>query len=609
MARHPHAKRRRALSLELFESRLLLSGTATSLTIPLDPIADQFGNQIQTVQAFQDSSGDPPQVTTGIFDTGSSVVSFSAADQANFSSQGTPIPIKVSGGGSASGIGGDITGDVSEPGTILADGIHAETTTYDEFGFPVSVTATFGPDSASVGGVQALVGTDPGSPDLPTVTGTPVLSPTSANPAGLAALIDMQGFKYDFSDILPGLTYSEPDLHFVSPSTTLSAVPDVTTDPVTIPLVPIGDSNVADPGNDITAAQNSGVAGVTVDGGNAVVPSQTFLFDTGSQLTVISTAEANQLGLDLNNPDTTIQVQGVGGTVNVPGFTLPELTVPLTDGGTLTFTNVPVFVLDAAPGVVDGILGMNLFDNANELLYDPNASGGPTLGVTFNTSPSPGLDSGVGMFETFAGHGMTATATGKDGIAASANTTPAVGVAGRFVVIATPPAGPTAPGHPVLASPSTPAPAVVPVGVVAQGTVAPPPRWGSAPSVRTGAPAGSDFVGTGRVVVSTGVRASTDPTSPSASPPLTSGSADSDGEAVAAVDACLSDMDRPGPFGLWDGAAVPADLGGQSALGASPALFAEAAIVFGGGLVALASDRAARPRRLSPSRFELTRLA
>ncbi|MCH8112645.1 MAG: hypothetical protein IH905_11945, partial [Proteobacteria bacterium] len=44
------------------------------------------------------------------------------------------IPIKVMGGAEAEGVGGTLTGDVSEPGTILVDGIHISVFSADIFG-------------------------------------------------------------------------------------------------------------------------------------------------------------------------------------------------------------------------------------------------------------------------------------------------------------------------------------------------------------------------------------------------------------------------------------------------------------------------------------------
>ena len=117
---------------------------------------------------------------------------------------------------------------------------------------------------------------------------------------------------------------------------------------------------------------------------SAVLDDQVFLFDTGAQLSVISTAEAEALGLAGLPPEFTASVQGAGGVVaDLPGYTLDELSIPTLEGGRLILRNAPVFVLDVAP-MLDGILGMNLFNSAAEFLYDPfNPRGYPTLQVTF----------------------------------------------------------------------------------------------------------------------------------------------------------------------------------------------------------------------------------
>ncbi len=382
------------LILEQLEARLVPTGTPV-LTIPLDPNLDQFGDQILTVQAY----GDSTRATSGIFDTGASAVTFAPGDQDMFTQNGNPIPIKVPGGAQASGIGGDVTGDVSQPGTILADGLHAGSVNIDDLG-NITTTANFDSNSAATPGIQAFVGTQDGSPDLPTITGTPILNPSPGHPQGLAARVDLQGYQFDLSSLFPdlglsGLSFAMPDLHFVDPGTSLTAATG-DTNPVYVSLGAFGMDNHTNPGDVITESTSPDVAGVSVGNKGQTVASQNpFLLDTGSQLTVISTQMAQKLGLDLSNPDTTIDVQGVGGTETVPGFTLDKLDLPRTDGGIIEFTNVPVYVLDVDPGL-DGILGMNLWDTADTLLIDPHAPGGGQLGLTFFTNPDRsggGLDS------------------------------------------------------------------------------------------------------------------------------------------------------------------------------------------------------------------------
>jgi VCBS repeat-containing protein len=375
-------RRRSALTVESLEQRLLLTG---NLTIPLDPDIDQFGDQILTVQAYETDS----LTVFGIFDTGASALTFGAEDLSFLPDQ---IPVKVPGGASAEGIGGSITGDVSQPGTILADGFHAADLSFDPDGFPL-LNINFGPTSAATPGIQAFLGTEDGSPILPSITGTPILNESPAHPNGLAALVDMQGAKLDFSDIIPDLILPLPDIQFVEPGTVLTPTPD-TTDVVQVPVTLFGGDNHTNPGDLITESPSPLVPGIQLVQGPVSLDHQTFLFDTGAQLSIISTAEAEALGLDLSNPETTIEVQGAAGTAEVPGYTLDHLVVSQTDGSVIDFTTVPVYVLDIGDGI-DGILGMNLMNWASRFLYDPHAPGGPALSFTFFTSRDTG-DGGDG---------------------------------------------------------------------------------------------------------------------------------------------------------------------------------------------------------------------
>jgi hypothetical protein len=386
--------RRLVLAVEVLELRLV-----PTLTIPLNPQLDQFGSQIQTVMAY----GDASRTTFGIFDTGASPITFSMGAQQGFTDQGVPIPIKVDDGAQASGIGGSVTGDVSQPGTILADGLHAYQMTINNFG-PPELTANFNANSARTPGIQAFVGDLEGSPGLPTVTGTPILNRSSNNPRGLGALARMQGFQLDLSGLFPGMGLTAPDLQFVSPTTQLYATAaDLSL--FTMPLSFYGSDNHTNPGNNVTQSYNPEANNVSLSQGSASVGGKNMLLDTGSQVTIISTALAQSLGLDLSHPDTNISVQGVGGAQTVPGFTLSSLVLPGLGTSSLRFTHVPVYVLDAAPGV-DGILGMNLFNRADGIFYNPfHHSGAPQFSVTFFADPArdsggSGLTGGVGTLLT-----------------------------------------------------------------------------------------------------------------------------------------------------------------------------------------------------------------
>jgi hypothetical protein len=211
-----------------------------------------------------------------------------------------------------------------------------------------------------------------------------MLNPSPANPNGYAAFIDMIGAQLDFGDLFGDgepFIIPLPDLQLVNPGVQLKETP-LTFPPVYLDVSYFGFDNHLDPGNNLTEGYNPLVTGVKLTLGNRVVDKQTFLFDTGAQLSTISTAQALALGLDLSRPETTITVEGVAGAMDVAGYTLDELIFPTRDGGLLRYTEVPVYVLDIADGI-DGIFGMNLLNVAHQAVYDPFNPTGPQIGLTF----------------------------------------------------------------------------------------------------------------------------------------------------------------------------------------------------------------------------------
>jgi hypothetical protein len=368
--------------------------------VPLDPALDQVGHQVMTFQEYRAPDGSPLGTSYATFDTGSPTVTWDWVNQTIFQWNGAPgLPLKVPNGATLKAVGGQITGHVTEPGRVLSDGFHAFRTVDIGDGVydfrPVYGTA------ASVGGVQALVGDEAGSPYMPSLTGTPILAPSARHPNGAAALIDMQGAVFDISgigepgdpDIPTVVELGLPDLHYVNPNREL-ADGDGSTAPVYVPVSLFGTDNTTDPGDAISQAPVPVVTGVGVADGEVAAGGLKLLFDTGAQVTLISTATAEALGLDLSRPDQVGEIWGSGDRLyEVPGFNLDRVELPLADGGTLTFTDVPVFVFDAAggtgavPTALDGILGMNVLNTADLLLYDPYRTGGPVVGLTFFEEP------------------------------------------------------------------------------------------------------------------------------------------------------------------------------------------------------------------------------
>lgn len=405
MAKRLHAQSR--LFVEALEQREL---PATNLTIPLDPLRDVAGKQILTVQRYTgtelESTFWGPVNAFAVFDTGSPTVSFGYyANEQLMNQDGDIIPIKVPLGSIADAIGGRIFSDIGFAGTISNDGLHALQLTWDfEFDLRPEFGADFTlPTAQHQTNVQPistpLANGELDNPNfhLPTLAGTPLLAPSPASPGGRAALITFNGAHLDFTAIQnrdldgdgipdhgdePAWIINLPDVQYIDPNTALTA-PAGSSDVVYIPLTLNGSTNVGTVGGLASVAPIPTQNAVTLSQGNTTVLQQRFLIDTGSQVSTISTSLAQALGLDLSQPDFTTSIVGAGGvTEDVPGYVLDELCVPTSDGGLITWTHVPVHVIDV-PGGYAGVLGTNVYNTASLASYDPYRAGGAALGVSF----------------------------------------------------------------------------------------------------------------------------------------------------------------------------------------------------------------------------------
>lgn len=130
-----------------------------------------------------------------------------------------------------------------------------------------------------------------------------------------------------------------------------------------------------------------------------------FIFDTGSSYTLISEAIGARLGLNPNRPEFELEILiATGETITAPGYYIDSLEVIATPEW-LTFTNVPVIVLDAPSpegGVLDGIIGMNLFVDFNLVFRGGGLPGQALPRVEFERLPerivadiAPGAGDGV----------------------------------------------------------------------------------------------------------------------------------------------------------------------------------------------------------------------
>ncbi len=130
-----------------------------------------------------------------------------------------------------------------------------------------------------------------------------------------------------------------------------------------------------------------------------------FIFDTGSSYTLISEAIGARLGLNPNNPEFELEILiATGETITAPGYYIDSLEVIATPEW-LSFTNVPVVVLDAPSpegGVLDGIIGTNLFVDFNFIFRGGGLPGQDLPRIEFERLPeriiadiAPGAGDGV----------------------------------------------------------------------------------------------------------------------------------------------------------------------------------------------------------------------
>ena len=304
----------------------------------------------------------------GLFDTGASVnlIGYEAANRTGIYAADllTPSVIELIGATNS------VLARVSQPLAVFIDGLAA----IDANGMTLDDSSMVGQSNVSV-----VVGQEPpiGKPDLPTAIG----SPMSANFVTVINNDSPITITYDGNDL------ESPDIRFYSHDDL--RIPNYA-NRIPLNLIPSGAINVQyipdleaimefvfQPGSPSTIVGNLAqslffVNSVDIeDETNSAIDKQRFMVDTGAQVTVISSGVSSRLGLDPANPDFEIDIQDVTGEITVePGFYVDSLQIPAL-GDWLSFTNVPVVLLDVdSPegGTLDGIIGMNLFVNFNLVL-------------------------------------------------------------------------------------------------------------------------------------------------------------------------------------------------------------------------------------------------
>ncbi|MHC4074721.1 MAG: aspartyl protease family protein [Planctomycetota bacterium] len=299
----------------------------------------------------------------GLFDTGASVnlIGYEAANRTGIYAADllTPSVIELIGATNS------VLARVSQPLAVFIDGLAA----IDANGMTLDESSMVGQSNVSV-----VVGDEPpiGKPDLPTAIG----SPMSVNFVTVINNDIPITITYDGNDL------ESPDIRFYSHDDL--RIPNYANQ-IPLNLIPSGainvqyipDLNAIQPGSPSTIVGNLAqslffVNSVDIeDETHSAIDKQRFMVDTGAQITVISSGIGSRLDLDPANPDFEVDIQDVTGEITIePGFYVDSLQIPAL-GDWLSFTNVPVVLLDVdSPegGTLDGIIGMNLFVNFNLVL-------------------------------------------------------------------------------------------------------------------------------------------------------------------------------------------------------------------------------------------------
>jgi len=325
--------------------------------------------------------------TIGLFDTGAAahIMSYAGANRTGIydSDLVTSSTVEIVGAVHS------VFGGVSQPLALFIDGLAAidpETMMVD--------------DSNMVGqsNVSIIVGDEPslGGPDLPTAIG----SPMSVNFV-IAIFNDNQiSVTYD------GNNYTSPDIRFYNHYD--SRIPDYS-DRIPLNLIPAGAFNIQyipdfdsimdfifQPGTPSTIVGNLAqslffVSSVDLQNGiRSAIDKDRFMLDTGAQITVVGSDIGARLGLNPANPDFEVDIQDVTGEITIePGFFIDSLEITAL-GEWITFTNVPVVMLDVASpegGYLDGIIGMNLFTEFNLVLRGGGLFGQDPPSLEFERIP------------------------------------------------------------------------------------------------------------------------------------------------------------------------------------------------------------------------------
>jgi hypothetical protein len=313
---------------------LLAVAGARAVPITVDGAADQFGMQPIVAYGLTENGDILPVGPNGfglfgLFDTGSTGV-FINDDGTNF--------FFANDDAANLGIAGTRTVDIS------LNGLGA--TTQDG---PNNILTPIGAGAAQIQVPGVAVG--PGDVDI-TLFGAPVANQ-------IAALID---YTTPITRSLSAGSFSAPDITFMQSADTDAFAADVE-----LELTPFGTDVEGPAGED--RGQRYYLRDVALNDGAASADGTGFdlFWDTGTNVTLISTEMAALLGLDLGMPDFT----GLVGGQTLAGFSLDSIVMSGL-GGDYTVLNAQIFVNPLGfGGAADAIIGSNLFSQTSLLFNGP----------------------------------------------------------------------------------------------------------------------------------------------------------------------------------------------------------------------------------------------
>jgi len=325
--------------------------------------------------------------TIGLLDTGASVhlMGYAAANRTGIYAADLLTPNFVELVGATS----SMLARVSQPLAVFMDGLAA----VDANGATVDDSNMVGQSNVSI-----IVGEEPepNLPDLPTAIGSPMsvyFTTVIRNDRPITVTYD--GNDYTGPDIR-FYGHEDPRIPDYANSIPLNLIPTGAADIQYLPDFEALMEFVLHPGSPSVIGgflqSLFFVASVDLhDGPRSAIDKQRFMLDTGAQITVIGSRVASRLGLDPANPDFEIDIEDATGEVTIQaGFYIDSLEIPAL-GGWLTFTDVPVVLLDVASpegGTLDGIIGMNLFVDFNLVLHGGGLIGQDPPALEFERIPA-----------------------------------------------------------------------------------------------------------------------------------------------------------------------------------------------------------------------------